>query len=209
MVRLHRSWFVSFCLIALAALVLAPAQVLAAKPTFIPQQWDNTFTDPDFCGAGITVAGHDVGHGLLQVRYGSRGMPFAGSWHGQGTQTLTGPNGAVITITYSHRQRDVSIVDNGDGTYTESYRDTGSPFTAIFPTNLAGRGIGHDPFETLADFDTHVSSSGLVILPGYDQNNGTGICAAGLPVPLSLRGPIGDLSRVPRPPRLDRRSWGG
>ena len=107
-----------------------------------PQQWDNTFTDPDFCGSGITVERHDVGQGLLQVRYGSRGMPFAGSWHGNGTQTLTGPNGAVITITYSHRQRDVSIVDNGDGTYTESYRDTGSPFSATFPnhTRIADHG---------------------------------------------------------------------
>jgi hypothetical protein len=134
--------FVAPGLVALAVLLAPPGGVLAAKPTFIHDAWDFEFVDPNFCGAGIPVHVHATGSVDVQVRATKKNVYAIFSDHLKSFDTLTGPNGAVITIEANRHGHDSQIVGNGDGTYTDFWTETGRPFVATFPdgSRVADRG---------------------------------------------------------------------
>jgi hypothetical protein len=72
---------------------------------------------------------HTVGTGSVWIRF-NKGT-YAIYIHGQ--DTLTSPNGAVVTVEYNHHGRDDVVVANGDGTYTDCWTERGVIFKATFP----------------------------------------------------------------------------
>jgi hypothetical protein len=90
------------------------------------------FTDPNFCGSGLAVSVHTVGTGSVWIRF-NQGTYAIFSDHIHGQDTLTGPNGAVVTVAYDHHGHDDSVVDNGDGTYTDYWTERGVIEKVTFP----------------------------------------------------------------------------
>ena len=119
--------------IATLALLALHSAVLAEKPTFIRDAWDDTVPVEDFCGVpGLTAQLHSVGSGDIQIRF-NQGAYAIFSDHLHFTDTWTGPNGAVVTVEVNRHGHDSAVVDNGDGTYTDSWTETGAPFRVTLP----------------------------------------------------------------------------
>lgn len=111
-----------------------------------------SFTDPDFCGAGLEVRFDGVAEGRLLInRHGRDGLVYFLE-HIHITETVTNlANGRSVSDESRTVQKDLHIVDNGDGTLTILVLATGN--FILYGTN--GKGIAHGSgqvrFELLID----------------------------------------------------------
>jgi len=138
----------------LAALESPPASAgIVERGTFHDEF---SFTDDDFCGAGITVDGEGTADGRFRVTTRSPGgfdyyienvtveVVFTDRATGQ-TATDIQPN----TV-----GKDQSIVDNGDGTVTVIQLLTGGERTYGDAGNLIAKNSGQVRFEIVFDAET-------------------------------------------------------
>jgi hypothetical protein len=136
-----------------AAVAVALAAPVAAAPlergTFHD---DFSFIDSDFCGAGLEVRFDGVAEGRFLVnRRGSEGLVYFLE-HVHVTETVTNlANGRSVSDESRTVQKDLHVVDNGDGTLTILVLATGN--FILFGTD--GKGIAHGSgqvrFELLID----------------------------------------------------------
>lgn len=133
---------------ALAIVLLGAAPAVAAAPEeHGVDHYDVTFTAVNLCGSGHSPAGHAVGTMTEQVRTTESGAPLFFS-NFVGTTTFTEGDRSVV-VRYGGPTRDVSLVDNGDGTITL----TGSTNGLISSmTDAAGNTIYRETGRMVAEF---------------------------------------------------------
>lgn len=136
-----------------AGLAVALAAPVAAAPLERGTFRDEfSFTDPDFCGAGLEVRFDGVAEGRFLVnRRGRDGLVYFME-HVHVTETVTNlANGRSVSDESRTVQKDLHVVDNGDGTLTILILATGN-FILYGPD---GKGIAHGSgqvrFELLVD----------------------------------------------------------
>jgi len=88
------------------------------------ERGDVTFAVPNFCGTGNTVTGHSVYVSNGSFHLSKDGFPLFTNIT-NGTTTLTAADGTSATLKFSGPAKDVSAVDNGDGTITVTTQYTG------------------------------------------------------------------------------------
>ena len=135
----------------------AVAVALAAPVTAAPLEHGTfhdefSFTDPDFCGAGLEVHLAGVAEGrFLVTRRGRDGLVyFMENVHI--TETVTNlANGRSVSDESRTVQKDLHVIDNGDGTLTILVLATGN--FVLYGAN--GKAIAHNSgqirFELLID----------------------------------------------------------
>ena len=136
-----------------AAVAVALAAPVAAAPldrgTFHDEFSD---IDPDFCGAGLEVRFAGVAEGrFLANRRGRDGLVYFMD-HVHITETLTNlANGKSVSDESRTVQKDLHVIDNGDGTLTILVLATGN--FVLYGAN--GKAIAHNSgqirFELLID----------------------------------------------------------
>ena len=143
--------------IAPAAVILAAALTYngsssAAPPVHETFHDEFSFTDDDFCDAGLTIDGDVVvdGRGMIRAR-GQEGLIYFGE-HIIVEATFTNPDtGAIMTTVEHSLSKDLHVIDNGDGTLSVTVLATGN-FTMYAADGTAiGRNPGQFRFELLVD----------------------------------------------------------
>ena len=166
-------------LIMLAALLIFPAGTLAgtsAKPTFRHEEWnDPPVSVTDFCDVpGLTAEVQSSGHVDIQIRF-NKGVYAIFSDHLVFTDTWTGPNGAQVIVTANRHGHDSRVVDNGDGTYTDYWTETGAPFVVVGPNGERSMDTGRIVWKFIyadsgtpgnPDDDVFLSFEGIVDVAG-------------------------------------------
>lgn len=102
-------------LILVVSVLLLPGLASAGAP--IHETNDFTFVDTNFCGQGIEVTVHVTNHLTFHERVHKGFLYFSTNFSGVDTITYE-PTGKTVTVDYHAQAKDVSIVDNGDGTVT-------------------------------------------------------------------------------------------
>ena len=135
------------------AVAFALAAPVTAKPLEHGTFHDEfTFIDPDFCGAGLEVGFDGVAEGrFLVTRRGRDGLVYFME-HVHITETLTNlANGKSVSDQSRTVQKDLHVIDNGDGTLTILVLATGN--FVLYGAN--GKAIAHNSgqvrFELLID----------------------------------------------------------
>jgi hypothetical protein len=143
-----------FAVPALAVAVLGTL-VLAASATAGQVyreafHFEETFVDPDFCGAGLEVEIASVLDGrLLVVPHGPDGLDYF-LQHGTRTDVLTA-NGTSLTSVANVLEKDKLVTDNGDGTLTILILATGNAVLYGEDGKAIARNPGQIRFEILVD----------------------------------------------------------
>ncbi|WP_400994390.1 hypothetical protein [Agromyces sp. GXQ0307] len=149
-------------LIAATAAAAFAASLLAAPPaTARPLEnvrfvEEDSFTDENFCDAGITVEIEFLNE--VHVLFNSRKPGSAPYWmanvefHG----TYSGPGGTV-TETGKTVDKDLAITDNGDGTMTILVLATGSANAYDESGKAIARNPGQVRYEVLIDYGDDIS----------------------------------------------------
>lgn len=135
-----------------AGLLLGASSATAAPPSRITEPIDFTFTDDDFCGAGLSV--EIVGNGEERVQVAERRGETYFSAHVRLELTFTNTaTGATITTRDVSRFRDLHVTDNGDGTLTIVNFGTG--FFMVYDSDgrIIGKNTGQSRFETTIDLN--------------------------------------------------------
>jgi hypothetical protein len=114
-------------LTAFAAAVALAAPVVAAPLDRGTYHFEDTFTDPDFCGAGLEVQIEIVVDGRFMFNQRGRTAAFNSQEHRHETFTNVA-NGRWIYDDFRVLANDIRVTDNGDGTITVLTMATG-PFT--------------------------------------------------------------------------------
>jgi hypothetical protein len=151
---MHSRKFGRVAAVLTAAMVAAALAVpVAAAPLERGTFHDEfSFTDSDFCGAGLEVQGDAVVDGrFLVTRRGRDGLVYFME-HLHIINTVTNvANGRTITAEERTLNKDLHVTDNGDGTLTIIVLATGN-FTL---SGADGRAIARNPgqvrFEALVD----------------------------------------------------------
>ncbi len=134
-----------------AGMVLNGGQASAAPPTKITEPIAFTFVEEDFCGEpGLSV--EIVGKGEFRVQIAQRRGETYFSSHVRRTTKLTNTaTGSFITAREVSRGNELRVTDNGDGTITILYLQTGF-FMAYGPDGrIIGKDTGQSRFETVID----------------------------------------------------------
>ena len=135
-----------------AGLLLGASSATAAPPSRITEPIDFTFTDDDFCGAGLSV--EIVGDGEERVQVAERRGETYFSAHVRLELTFTNTaTGATITTREVTRFKDLHVTDNGDGTLTIVNFGTG--FFMLYDSDgrIIGKDTGQSRFETTIDLN--------------------------------------------------------
>jgi len=143
---------VAAVLTAATVAVAMAAPVAAAPPEHGTFHDEFSFTESDFCGAGLEVRFDVVVDGRFLVNRRGRDSLVYFMEHIHRTDTLTNlANGRTITDDERTVQKDLHVIDNGDGTLTVVVLATGN-FTVY---GADGRAIARNPgqirFELLID----------------------------------------------------------
>jgi hypothetical protein len=136
---------------ALAASVLAAPPAMARPLENVRFVEEESFTVPDFCGAGVAV---DVDltrevHFLFNSR--RPGTAPYGSARFTVDATYTSENG-VVTEHIRGIEKDLKITDNGDGTITILVLSTGNATVYDDSGKAIGRNPGQVRYELLIDY---------------------------------------------------------
>ncbi len=149
-------------MIAAAAAAALAASVIAA-PTAMARPLENvrfteeeSFTDDDFCGAGITVEIEFIRE--VRILFNSRKPGTAPYFHANTelTGTYTGPGGTVTELSKTV-DKDLAITDNGDGTMTILVLATGSANVLDESGKAIARNPGQVRYEVLIDYGDDIS----------------------------------------------------
>ena len=103
----------------LTAMMLAAGAGAAAAEPIEHDTFEESFTDTIDCGDGLILEleGLETVHFLLLARGPDRLL--YGQANIDGTTSITNPaNGKSFTNTYNIVEKDLTVTDNGDGTYT-------------------------------------------------------------------------------------------
>jgi len=160
-----------FATVALVALVAPPA---SARIVFREVFHDDfSFTDDNFCGEGLVVdiAGTVDGHFQLNDR-GPGGLDF-GLEKTTVQQTLTDEaTGLSVTdIQPNTINKDLSVVDNGDGTLTAIALLTGGQRTYGHAGDLIAKNSGQVRFEIVYDYVNEVEISSELVFGSTGTND--------------------------------------
>jgi hypothetical protein len=134
-------------------LLLAMVQPAAAKPP-IERSHDHiveTFDDV-VCDIPVTITVDIIEN--IKVRLGENGFPLFKTT-GRGTVTITNPvTGNSITNRFAGASRDLSVVDNGDGTITVRTAVTGVPEeVTLADGTVAIKDVGRIVLVTVLDYN--------------------------------------------------------
>jgi hypothetical protein len=133
-------------------LLLGAAPASAAPPSRITEPIDFTFTDDNYCDAGLSV--EIVGDGEEQVLLTQRRGEtyFSARVRLELTYTNTA-TGATITARETSRIKDLHITNNGDGTLT--IENFGTGFFMVYDSEgrIIGKNTGQSRFETTIDLN--------------------------------------------------------
>ena len=133
-------------------LLLAMVQPAAAK--LVERSHDHiveTFED-EICGIPVITTIDIIDN--IQVRLAKSGFPLFKST-GRGTITFTNPaNGKSVEETFSGATKDLTVVDNGDGTITLRTAVTGVPEeVTLSDGTVAIKDVGRVVFVTVIDYN--------------------------------------------------------
>jgi hypothetical protein len=144
------------CLLVVGAAVFAVAgvsSVAEARP-LAGDEFHNEFNETvdDFCDVpGMTVEIDTVFDGRFSVKTKGRDGLAYFAQHIRIASTYTAANGNVVTSLDQFHDKDLKVIDNGDGTLTVIFFRTGN--ATFYGAN--GKAIGRDPgqvrFELLVD----------------------------------------------------------
>lgn len=110
-----------------------------------------TIPDDEVCGVPVTTTVDYVA--INQERLAKSGFPLFKST-GRGTITFTNPeNGKSVVLRYAGSTRDLTVVDNGDGTITLRWAVTGlAEAISSSDGTVATRDVGRVVFVTVLDY---------------------------------------------------------
>jgi hypothetical protein len=133
-------------------LLLAMVQPAAAKP--LERSHDHiveTFSDV-VCDIPVTITVDIIEN--IQVRLAKNGFPLFKST-GRGTVTITNPaTGKSITQRFAGAVKDLTVVDNGDGTITVRTAATGVPSEVrLSDGTVAFKDVGRIVFAAVIDYN--------------------------------------------------------
>ncbi|MFC9919879.1 hypothetical protein [Agromyces binzhouensis] len=155
--KLHRRGMIAAAAAAaLAASVLAAPSAMARPLENIRVVEEDSFTDDDFCGAGITVEVEFVNE--LHILFNSRKPGTAPYFlaNSELTGTYTGPGGTVTELSKTV-DKDLAITDNGDGTMTILVLATGSANVFDESGKAIARNPGQVRYELLIDYGDDIA----------------------------------------------------
>jgi hypothetical protein len=135
-------------------LLLAMVQPAAAK--LIERSHEHivlTIPDDEYCGITPVITTIDIIENI-QVRLAKNGFPLFKST-GRGRATITNPaTGKSVSETFSGAAKDLSVVDNGDGTITVRTAVTGVPLeVTLADGTVAIKDVGRIVFVTVIDYN--------------------------------------------------------
>jgi hypothetical protein len=161
-------------LIAAAALVALVAPPASARIVFREAFHDDfSFTDHNFCGKGLVVDIEGTVDGRFQLNdRGPGGFDF-GVEKTTVSQTLTDQaTGLSVTdIQPNTINKDLSVVDNGDGTLTAIVLLTGGERTYGHEGDLIASNSGQVRFEIVYDYVNDVEISSELIFGSTGTND--------------------------------------
>jgi hypothetical protein len=134
-------------------LLLAMVQPAAAK--LIERSHEHivqTLPDDEYCGIPVITTIDIIAN--IQVRLAKNGFPLFKST-GRGKVTITNPaTGKSVSETFSGATKDLSVVDNGDGTITVRTAVTGVPLeVTLSDGTVAIKDVGRIVFATVIDYN--------------------------------------------------------
>jgi hypothetical protein len=148
---------VVFSLIAVA-LPLAADAARAPRPVRFVEQVDEVIpddpgtTDDDLCGIPVTT--HVVGHATTTIRLNRNGFPEFTTRVTVVTTWTNEATGKSLVNDIRQVARDLSVVDNGDGTITVTYEIVGTPEWLKSPDGAVYlRDFGRIVFAAILDFN--------------------------------------------------------
>ena len=136
-----------------SGLLLAMVQPAAAK--LIERSHDHivqTIPDDEVCGIPVITTIDIIDN--IKVRLAKNGFPLFKST-GRGRLTFTNPaTGKSVSETFSGATKDLSVVDNGDGTITVRTAVTGVPEeVTLSDGTVAIKDVGRIVFVTVIDYN--------------------------------------------------------
>jgi hypothetical protein len=134
-------------------LLLAMVQPAAAK--LIERSHEHivqTLPDDEYCGIPVITTIDIIEN--IQVRLAKNGFPLFKST-GRGKVTITNPaTGKSVSEAFSGATKDLSVVDNGDGTITVRTAVTGIPLeVTLSDGTVAIKDVGRIVFVTVIDYN--------------------------------------------------------
>ncbi|MGB5952133.1 MAG: hypothetical protein WBG57_06400 [Ornithinimicrobium sp.] len=141
---------------AIAALTVgvlrSASPAAAAPPSQITEPVNFTDTDDDLCGSGLSVA--IAGDGERSVQLGERrGQTYELVRFRLETTFTNTETGASFTIRDVGRGKDLQVTDNGDGTVTEVFFETGLQVAYDSDGRIIGKNAGQIRFLTTIDLN--------------------------------------------------------
>jgi hypothetical protein len=138
-------------LLACGLLLAMVHPAAAAKPIERSHEHIVDTFDDVVCDIPVTITVDIINN--IQVRLAESGFPLFKS-SGRGTVTITNPaTGQSITNRFAGASRDLSVVDNGDGTITVRTAVTGVPEEVRLPDGtVAIKDVGRIVLVTVIDY---------------------------------------------------------
>jgi hypothetical protein len=165
-----------FATTAMVALIAPPASARIVEKESFHDEF--SFTDDNFCGAGLAVDIVGTVDGRFQLNSrGPGGLDF-GVEKTTVKQTLTdkATGLSVFDIQPNTINKDLSLVDNGDGTLTAVVLLTGGERTYGHEGKLIASNSGQVRFEIVYDYVNNVEKSRELIFGSTGTNDD--FCAA-------------------------------
>jgi len=155
---------------ALVALVAPPASARIVEKETFHEEPSGTITN--FCEAGIDVAFSATVYGRYQANSRGPGSPWFYLEKTTVVTTYTAPNGLTATdIQPNTINKDLSVVDNGDGTLTAIALLTGGQRTYGHAGDLIAKNSGQVRFEIVYDYVNEVEISSELVFGSTGTND--------------------------------------